>query len=33
MAAVYFTTPEVVITQPWNEIALRNLVQLETAIF
>jgi len=29
MAGVRFPKPEVVITQPWIEISLRNLVHLE----
>jgi len=33
MAAVRFTKPEVVITQPWAEISLQNLVHLEILTF
>jgi len=33
MAAVRFSKPEVVLTQPWIEICLRNLVHLEILTF
>jgi len=33
MAAVRFRKPEIVITQPWNDIYLRNLVHLDILAF